>query len=293
MDIQKLSEKWMPLEPVLLSGLRQVLSTQHYAAQLIAVTGEHLIPPRKDHSHTAMEFSVSRKMLISDKIPAEKPLRVGLNIKDLTIYILSTRMDVLQMGDLTGHTTTEGYNFFKKHLGAYGVDVSQFDLILETELSTGPVKKEHSFAVEYPNIGEETVKYRANAKFLLQFFNRVFKHTSEIRIWPGNFCTSSRIFGAFDSDNVPHHAVEFGFSPQNRIIDEPHFYVNLSMDDDFTYPDPMPELRAAGHWHEGQWRGAYLPVAEIWAHSDPGTQFTHTSEFLASAIEISLKMMEG
>ena len=186
----------MPLKPVLLNGLREVLSTQHYAAQLLAVTGKHVIPSRKDESNTTMEFSVSRKMLIGEKIPAEKPVRVGLNIKDLTLYILSSRLEELQIGDLNGHTTTEGFNFIKKHLADYGVNISDLDLSIDYNLCTGPVDIEKSFVVEYPDIAEETVKYRANAKFLLQFFNRVFKHTSEIRIWPKNFCTSSIIFSA-------------------------------------------------------------------------------------------------
>ena len=67
MDIQSLSKKWMPLKPVLLHGLRDVLSTQHYAAQLLAVTGKHVIPGRKDESNTSMEFSVSRKMLYTTR----------------------------------------------------------------------------------------------------------------------------------------------------------------------------------------------------------------------------------
>ncbi len=291
MDIQNLSEKWMPLKEMQLKGLREVLNMQHFAAQLIAVIGEHLIPERKDSSHTAMEFSVSRKMLIGEKIPADKPIRVGLNIIDLSLNILSSRLEVLQTGALNGHTTTEGFNFFKKHLGSYGVDISGLDLTLDYQLSTGPVKKEQSFEVGYPDAAEETVKYRANAKFLLQFFNRVFKHTSEIHIWPLDFCTSSVIYSGFDDKNHPHHVVSFGFSPQNDTINEPHYYVGHNADHDIIYPDPMPVLKGGGHWNRGEWKGAYLSVSDIWAHSNAATQFNMTSEFFASAIEASLRMM--
>ncbi len=293
MDIQKLAEKWMPLQPVLRNGLHEVLSIQHLAAQLIAVTGEHLIPPREDNSHKAMEFSASRKMLIGEKIPGEKTIRAGFNIKDLTLYILSSRMDILEMGDLAGHTTSEGFNFFKKHLSSYGVDVSNFDLTIDYNLSTGPVKKEHSFTVEYPDIGEETVKYRANAKFLLQFFNRVFKNTSDIRVWPHNFCTSSKIYSGFNSDGLAHNTIEYGFSPQDGDLDDAHFYVRYTSGREFVHPGPAPELKGGGHWDTEKLRGAYLPVSEVWSHSDPFEQFNITSEFFASAIEASQKIMGG
>ena len=289
MDIKNLSNKWMPLKPVLLKGLREVLTNQHLAAQLIASTGKHMIPEAKDNSNAAMEFSASRKMLISEKIPAEKPVRVGLNILDLTLYILSSRLEVLQVSDLSGHTTSEGFNFIKKHLANYGANVSSLELTMDYTLPTGPVDKEKYFRVEYPDIAEETVKYRANAKFLLKFFNRVFEKTSDIRVWPKNFCTSSLIYSSDEK-----HAVEYGFSPQNELLDEPHFYVLLHAGDGFKYPEELPVLRGGGRWDKenDQWKGAYLRISDVWENHNPVTQFEVTSEFFASGIESGLKMLE-
>ncbi|HYW95492.1 MAG TPA: hypothetical protein VE870_07900 [Bacteroidales bacterium] len=291
MDIQILSKKWMPLKPVLLKGVREVLSNQHFAIQLLAVTGKHMIPPAKNEENTTMEFSASRKMMITDKIPTEKPVRIGLNVVDFTLYILSSRLEELQMGDLANHTTTEGFNFIKKHLADYGANVSAFDLSIDYNLSTGPVDKEKSFSVEYPSIAEETVKYRANAKFLLQFFNRVFKHTSDIRVWPHNFCTSSQIFNPVTTKENSDRSVEYGFSPQNDTVDEPHFYIKIHVDKNFSYPDPLPDLRGGGRWKESDWKGAYLRISDIWVHDKPENQFNITSEFFSSGLEAALKMI--
>ncbi len=293
MDIQKLTERWMSLSPALPKGLREVLINQHNAIQLIAVAAAHTIPPRKDNSHMAMEFSASRKMLISDKIPSDKPVRLGLNIKDFTIYILSSRLEVLQMGDLNGHTTTEGFNFFKKHLGDYGVDISNLDLKLSYDLPDGPLGKEHDFAVEYPDAAEETVKYRANAKFLLQFFNRVFKNTSEILVWPQNFCTSSLIFtkNPDPAGNVTN-TVEYGFSPQNSFVDEPHFYVRINAGENTDASSQEFEMNGEGKRYkgDGDFVGVYLRVSDIWKYEETEKQFLISSEFFADAIEKSLKI---
>ncbi len=230
---------WQVLKPVQTLALHEVLQMQHRSVQFAAIAGEYL-SVSAGKSSSALGFSLPKKLYFSEIIEGEGRYRVGVNVLDLTLLILTEHLDVIKMYDLNGKTTSEGYSFMGRQLFELGVDVSSMKMHMPYKLPLGPVEKEIGFRITKIETRKEVLKYRANAILLLEHFKEVLgDQSSEIKTWPQHFNTSVQI--NLQNKEIPEHTyMEIGFSINDNLVDDPYFYVSLKSSVPIRYPEKMP-----------------------------------------------------
>lgn len=254
---------WQVLKPMQTSALQEVLQMQHRTVQLVAMAGEYLAM-NSGKNPTCLGYSPQKKLFFSEIIEGkEGRYRVGMNVLDLTLEILTEDLELVKMYDLNEKTTSEGYSFLKKHLFELGVDVSSMEMRMPYKLPSGPVEKESGFRVTKVETLEETLKYRANALLLLEHFRDVFEgQSTEIKTCPQHFNTSIRI-NLQDKETPAHSFLEIGFSINDELVDVPYFYVSLKSDTPVRFPEKMPLVRY-GQWDIEKRKGAFFRINNVY-----------------------------
>ncbi len=269
--------------------LNEAIKITHHAAQLIAISGRYLADRREDDSHTAMEFSRSRKILAGVKLKGDQELRVALNIENLDLHILNVRLKSMEKFDLKNRTFEEGFDFLKKRLMTFGLDTSLMLPEVHYNIPDHPAGRGKPFEINDPGAFEQHAVFRSLAKDLLQSFARVFKNTSEILIWPHHFDTGMIIYLDPDEKGDLRGTVGIGLAIKDNMIQEPYFYVNHWSEGKVQYPKELPALKN-GRWAESDWKGAYLKLSEIVSgRNELNTEMA--ADFFSEAIDLSIDFM--
>lgn len=269
--------------------VNEAIKITHHAAQLIAISGRYLAARREDDSHTAMEFSRSRKILAGVKLKGDQEVRVSLNIENLDLHILNVRLKSMEKFDLKGRTFEEGFDFLKKRLMTFGLDTSLMLPEVHYNIPDHPTGKGKPFEINDPDAFQHHAELRSLAKDLLQSFARVFKNTSDILVWPHHFDTGMIIYMDPDEKEVTNGTIGIGMSIKDSMIDEPYFYVNHWSEEKIQYPKELPALRH-GRWGESDWKGAYLKISEIVSgRNELNTEMA--ADFFSEAIDLSIDFL--
>jgi hypothetical protein len=281
--------KWHNLEHFHMEDLNKAIMICHQAAQLIAMTGKHLIPAKKDDSHTSMTYKKGLSLLLGGKIAGKQAMRVALDIRTLNLMILTDKLEMLAEFNLNGKYLIEGFDFLKSELLSLGADTSKMNMKMhyslpyqsladiEIEMFSAPAFKQHALL-------------RENAELMLRFFSDIFINTDKVRVWPHHFDTGIILYKRKNSSGQHITTVGAGFSMADEMIDQPYFYINYWSGNGITKSSNFPTLEH-GEWGKEGWNGASLKIQELYNYSDPEEQVNMLSKFYSTAVEHAIEML--
>lgn len=90
------------------------LSQQHFAVQIIALAGHHLIPRQPDDSNTSMDYLSGRSMLVGQKLSDHT--RVALHLTHFEIDLLNRDDTPISKIQLAGKTWRQVFEAVKNYL---------------------------------------------------------------------------------------------------------------------------------------------------------------------------------
>lgn len=290
MNTTRLTGKWIKLNPVDKTEFNESILTCHHAAQIPAMAGNYLVDPREDDSHTALEYSSTRKFLVGRRIKGDRDTRVGLDIVNLNLHILNLRLTSLGKYSLKGRTKEEAFDFLRKELMTHGVDTILMRMDLHFDIPDHPTGQGARFEIRNPEYFQTHADLRSNAKYLLKFFGRIFKFTSEILVWPHHFDTGAILYTGFEDSGDYNATVGIGLAMPDHLCDEPYFYVNHWSANRILYPESFPNLKH-GRWITDNRKIAILEMSRITDSNSPKSQCEIASDFLSNAIEVSFDLV--
>jgi hypothetical protein len=198
----------------------------HWAAQLAAMPGRTLAPPREDDSHTSFRWT-------GDALRQEDDFRSGLRFRDLTLLLGDDEFP------LDGRTLDHGFAWLAARLPGLRKEFNE-------PMPHHPVAGGAPFSLRDRAAFEELSRAYAEAARLLRAVH------DDVRCWPHHFDIATLL--EFDGGR----SIGAGLSPGDESCDEPYWYVN-------HYPATprrdLPPLAGGGTWNTSGWIGAILPLS--------------------------------
>jgi hypothetical protein len=270
--------------------LNDTIDVVHHAVQLIAISGRFLSKPKEDDSHTAMEYSRTHNMMVGTKLEGDKSVRIALDIINLNLHILDTRLHSLVKYDLKDRKKEDGFQFLKKELMAFGLDTTLMKMETHFNIPDHPAGRGVPFTIAHPDSASLHAELRSVAKTTLQSLVRVFENTSEILIWPHHFDTGMIVYVDPDEKGKMRGTIGIGFAVHDSMVEEPYFYVNHWSDNDVDYPESLPNLDK-GQWHLDNWKGVYLKISDF-LDKDDNIKVDVVESFLSAGIDASIDLVK-
>jgi hypothetical protein len=277
------SMTWQSLGRLDPSGLRDARLQAHWAAQVLSAAGETFLEPAPDTSHTAMSWNVKQGAFFGRALSATRPCRVALRVADLTLLVLGAGDAPSAELALPGHTLAEADRFVAEQVQAYTRAERAKPLVHPRhELEPHPLASGGRFerAASLP----ELARWYANAESVLRRLERETPSAGEVLCWPHDFDLATLITVEMDRSGEPVRTVGVGFSPGDRFVAQPYWYVNHGPSTERS--EALPAL-AAGEWFRDGWIGAVLRGDLLVAAGGAREQQARLEAFLASAIPAS------
>jgi len=271
--------EWEAVNAVDPNGLTDARLTAHWLAQIIGATGEALVPPESDFSHTSMSWSNDRRALLGRATP--RGTQVALRLPDLSLHVLrsdgrdvSTSLDGLTLQNALRWTVNELER-------AEGGPLARNPEIPEYEMPEHPVGSGAAIAPPSAERLEELARWYANADRLAGFVRANTLGASPVRCWPHHFDIATLVtLDPPGTDPDTARSIGFGLSPGDASYVEPYFYINP-----WPFParrDGHPPLAGGAHWHTEGWFGAVLPASAI--EGSAAAQAEQVLEYAKSAM---------
>ncbi len=240
--------KFTQLQEVeLLSLSRQQL---HQASQIVAAVGRTYKPKVKDDHFANFRWNSDREMLQGHTIEARENFSVALEIKTLSIHLLTASNNPLATFELNGKTQKQSLVWLEEQMVKLGLDGNLLTIKLPYEIPTYPTAKRKDYKVENPDYFEEISNYFSNTNLVL---NRIIEgdtNASEISCWPHHFDIATLITLNDTGDSATSTSIGVGMSPGDGGYNEPYFYLTP-----WPYPKvaDLPEIQGPGKWHTDGW----------------------------------------
>jgi len=284
----KTNNNWQLLSIPFHQELNNVLQQQYLAAQFIALAGRFLIPQKPDGSNINMQFLPEKEMLMGNLHPAG--WAVGVQLKKLKVQILDKNLNVQAEIPLEGKTFDEAFHEFKTKLKNSGIDISGLKTEQPYELPTGGLKEGKFF-----NAGEqettENIRYRHNARLIINELATRFTDVEPVRIWPHHFDTGTFATIARNEKGDATKTIGLGWAIPDNMVAEPYFYLSFWSEDPVNTGE-NPIYLPAGKWMMPDWNGAVLGVSEIIQKETAEEQYLLVNSFFETGIENLLERMK-
>jgi len=268
--------------------VNNVLQQQYLAAQFVALTGRYLIPKKPDGSNINMQFLPEKEMLMGNQHP--DGWAVGVQLKKLKVQILDKNLNVQAEIPLERKTFDEAFQEFKSELQNSGIDISGLKTEQPYELPTGGLKEGKFF-----NAGEqettENIRYRHNARLIINELAAKFTDVEPVRIWPHHFDTGTFATIARNEKGGATKTIGLGLAIHDSMVPEPYFYLSFWSENSLEIQNEPVKL-PAGKWMMPNWNGAVLGVSEIIQKETAEEQYLLVKEFYKVGIENLLERMK-
>jgi hypothetical protein len=269
------------------NNTKNVLLQQHLAAQFIALTGRYLIPHMPDGSNINMQYISEKEMLLGNYHP--NGWAVGIQLRNLAVLILDKNENSKAEIRLEGLTVGKAFNEFKEALQNQGIDVSGLKTEQPYQLPTGGLKEGKFF-----NPGElatrENIRYRHNARLIINELAKLFNDVEPVRIWPHHFDTGTFATIARNEKGASSKTIGLGWAIPDSMVSEPYFYLSFWSENPINIENELEKL-PAGKWMMPGWNGAVLGVSEIIQKETAEEQYSLVKEFFEVGIDtLQLKM---
>jgi len=281
--MSKQKNTWKPLNQVFDKGLNDALQQQHYAVQLIAMAGRHLIPQQADDSNTNMQYFPAEELMVGNSL--EHGYHVAVKLTNMYLMVLDKDYQLVKQFTLEGKTMKKSSQKLKDALWSLNVDVSNFKEELHYEIPRHPLAKKEVFIIN--NIGDfiENAAYRNNAEIILNEISETFKLQEAIKVWPHHFDTGSYIPVTSNEKGELIQSIGLGFAIADAMVKEPYYYLS------FWSAKPIkelekPEALTVGKWMTPKWNGAVLKLSDIQKAQSGQVQHQIVKEFYESGLKI-------
>lgn len=230
----------------------------HWLSQVIAKVNKVLVPEKKDDSHTNIYFDPIGKKLIGRWIDTSMgKIILALNIFNHRFEWLDNRLQ----NQATISILNKGLNELEKQVSKYpsnlGLKVESISKPLHFEIPDYQIQTIQDGDLTKEGL-DRWCKIREWANVACLETKGYLQVESEIRIWPHHFDTG--IYCQV-TDSL---GIGFGLAIEDTMVGEPYFYLaGYSSGTSIQYKN-LPDL-TAGKWLIGEhWKGAILPLGEIY-----------------------------
>lgn len=284
MERSNVIDNWKYLTLQDRSSINEVIAQQHNASQYLAMAGKYLIPAKKDDSNTNMKWEPKEGVLVGRKIEGRgDAFQVALSITEMELMIMEGANNIVAHLFLNGKTKYEGFLWLREQIMNYGIDKDLLKMEMHYRIPYHEIQQDGVYSL-YPRVAfQETADYRTNADIMLKYLACNSNISTSPRIWPHHFDTGSIYPLKYDDDGKIVQSIGLGFAIRDELCEEPYFYVNFWSNDNQNLPNKLPEL-SAGRWLSNEWKGAILPVSEIFILKDRKFQASTALNFFDSAI---------
>ncbi len=284
--MKQIRTTWHPISVPYEAGLHETITQHHHAAQFISMVGKQLIPQRDDDSNTSMRYQVRNQMLTGEEIVSGS--RMTLNLSYLSLGILNNGILSPISVSLPGLTKSEAFNKLSHILNIEGINTINFKPELHYDMPDHELLHGAPFKENEIQFIEEHIKYRHNARLVLQKIGEHHPSADCIRIWPHHFDTGTILPIHSNSRGEVIRSIGMGWAIPDSMVEEPYFYLSIWSANPLEFPERMPELKG-GTWMMPHWQGAILPMSEILRVPSPEEQEAYTMSFFESGLEVLLK----
>jgi hypothetical protein len=265
--------------PRVLGGARE---QAHWAAQVIAATGETFLAHEDDTSHTSMSWDAGLSALVGRPLPGEAACRIAVRVPDLSLCLLGPGDAPRAELALDGRSLADAYGWASETIRVATRGAHDRPLLHPGfELPEHPLAKDGRFARD-PGL-TELARWFGNVDAALRKLARRTRGAGPVLCWPHHFDIATRIEIEPGRSGHAARTVGAGLSPGDASIDEPYLYVNHWPP---TSRRALPPL-VAGEWIREGWVGAALRGSQLVAAGDAAAQEGLLRAFLASAVSAS------
>jgi len=219
--MKQIRTTWHPISVPYEAGLHETITQHHHAAQFISMVGKQLIPQRDDDSNSSMRYQVRNQMLTGEEIVSGS--RMTLNLSDLSLGILNNGISSPNSVSLPGLTKSEAFNKLFHILNIEGINTINF-------------KPELHFKENEIQFIEEHIKYRHNARLVLQKIGEHHPSADFIRIWPHHFDTGTILPLHSNSRGEVIRSIGMGWAIPDSMVQEPYFYLSIWSANPLEFP---------------------------------------------------------
>ena len=288
MKQEEVFKQWKKLHSVSSTTLSQTIHIQHHAAQFIALLGRHLVRHRSDDSNTSMIWSPELSGFRGEPLEHAQPVMLGLNIQKLSLHFMDKQGYTLSSFDLEQKNRASVLSWLKEQIGALGGDALRLKDELHYEIPPHEVTQGGFFPEPKGKTWEEALNQRHNADILLQWMILHSENASQARIWPHHFDSGAVLPLEYKGQEMTK-SVGIGYAPPDAMVEHPYFYVNLYDKNGVNPPASFGEL-PAGKWLFNGWKGAVLPLTDLYELEEP-EQARRAMTFFEQAAEQGRNML--
>jgi len=279
--------KLPPLSEDRLTAARAQL---HQAVQLLAAIGISYIDPLPDDSHTALDWSTELKSFSSKAFGPEGQIKVTLDPASLTVSIYHGQ-ELNNAFTLDGINLAQASAILVHQLGLQGLKADKFTLDRHYNLPDYPDHLIEAFdtadleAFQGLSLGYQLAE---------QAFASIIVHDSRvgsILTWPHHFDMAILTPLAHDDNQQLIASMGSGFSPGDKSIPAPYFYVTLWPAPPTNAPVTHPVKQ--GEWYAENWLGVILKYEDLAKNESLDAQLETVNAFLYEARGIALKLSQN
>jgi len=280
---------WDLLGRIAPRDLRGAREQAHWAAQVIAATGETFLSHEPDTSHTSMTWDAALGALMGRTLPGDTACRIAVRVSDLILCQIGPDAVVRAELALAGRRLAEAYRWTSEAIRTATRGAHDRRLVPPGfDLPEHPLAHGGRFARD-PGLAE-LARWYGNADAALRTLSQQARGAGPVLCWPHHFDIASLIELEPGRGGGAARTVGVGLSPGDASIDEPYLYVNHWP---ATSRQVLPPL-AAGGWIRARWVGAALRGSELVAAGDAAAQEGLLRAFFASAVQASRALaLEG
>lgn len=282
--------EWKELKNIDKSVLIDVRLQLHFAAQYCAAFGRYLLPPRKDDSHTSIQWLPDKGVFRTRDLSGAERIRIALDPGNFALLVEERRGEAVQI-KLDGKTRQEVLDEFHEVLRSKNVNAEQARLEMPYEMPEHTLLSDGRFQLDasMKEALEVLIACFTNTALLLQKQFYLEDKASPVRTWPHHFDIATLVKVEGNPDPKLAKSIGVGLSPGDETYHEPYYYVTP-----WPYPDrekPLPDL-PAGEWHTVGWTGAVLHFRDL-AALPAGDQEGIARQFLKEAYDLSYGILYG
>ena len=284
--MKKNESTWQSLSIPYNTGLHEAITQHHHAAQFLSMVGKQLIPQRENDSHTTMQYHPENQMLAGEEIAPG--VRLVLLLSDFSLGVLKNGILSASSVSLLGLTQSNAFVKASHMLISEGIKTNDLHSKLNYDLPDHELLHGAPFKENDVQFIQEHIKYRHNARLVLQKLGEQHPNAEIIRIWPHHFDTGTILPLHSNSTGELTRSIGMGWAIPDSMVVEPYFYLSIWSANPLEFPERMPELKG-GTWMMPDWKGAILPISDILRAPSPEEQEAYTMAFFESGLDILLR----
>ncbi|MEL6841828.1 MAG: hypothetical protein AAFP02_01325, partial [Bacteroidota bacterium] len=233
----------------------------HHAIQFIAMIGQAYVPPMEDDSHTNMCWHIDQKAYMGHRVEGPLPFRAAFYPEEMSLHLLDDEDVSSVIIRLSQLSPSEVLDSLRKRLTAIGYEGEKLQEIKHYEIPAEPLASIGHFVLPSPGATQQWALYRSEAQKGIEAIASAKGYQSMVQTWPHHFDA-----GIFEKFEIPEQegglGIGLGFAVKDTVAKEPYFYVYLWQEKGSIDYAQLPPL-TFGHWADGDWKGAYLGVSEV------------------------------